>query len=93
MGINSVNKAQMQQAYIDNSKTGSNSKRGEKSGAAAGSGAADRADKLEISAAARQASKIKTVKSKVDEGFYDRPEVMRETARKINNQFQPNKTA
>ena len=41
-------------------------------------------DKLEISSEAR---KLQPVLQRVEEGFYDRPEVIRQVARKINEEI------
>lgn len=39
-----------------------------------------RSDKLELSA---EAMKLQPIRQRINEGFYDRPEVMRETAMKL----------
>ena len=44
-------------------------------------------DSLEIS---DEAKKLQPVKQKVEEGFYDRPEVIREVATKLNDDLQSN---
>lgn len=45
-----------------------------------------RSDRLELSSEARN---LNLITSKLQSGFYDKPEILNETARKINNAFPP----
>ncbi len=47
-----------------------------------------RSDQLEISMEAR---KLSPIIAKVNEGFYDKPEIMKETALRISKSFPPDK--
>lgn len=53
---------------------------------AAQSAAAHRSDRLELS---QEAKNLSAIQNKIKSGFYDNPEVLRQTAQRLSSEFPP----
>lgn len=82
MTIRSVNN--LDKLYGASSKENVKDKVKEEEKATDAAAAKQSGDKLELSA---EAQKLQPIKQKVAEGFYDNPDVIREAARKMNQEF------